>query len=115
MLFRLFFRRVLVLRIDHVAFVLLVVGALFARLAVAEGASGGRAIEIRAPLMAMSKAEIIRTGLALGVDYAATVSCYAPSAGGLACGVCDSCALRLRAFAEVGTPDPASYSAPSGV
>jgi len=86
-----------------------------AKLATAEGASGGRPVEIRAPLMQMSKAEIIKKGLALGVDYAATVSCYAPAPGGLACGVCDSCSLRLKAFAEIGQPDPAVYAAPRKV
>ena len=79
-----------------------------ARLATAEGASGGRPVEIRAPLMHLSKAQIIRTGRALGVDYGMTVSCYAPQ-DGLACGKCDSCVLRLKAFAEAGFPDPAPY------
>jgi 7-cyano-7-deazaguanine synthase len=58
--------------------------------------------------MHLSKAQIIRTGRALGVDYGMTVSCYAPQ-DGLACGKCDSCVLRLKAFAEAGFPDPAPY------
>ncbi len=67
------------------------------------------ALRIRAPLMALSKAEIVRMGLDLGVDYALTSSCYAPSPSGAACGHCDACTLRLRGFAEAGVADPASY------
>ena len=62
-----------------------------------------------APLVTLSKADIIRRGLTLGVDYSLTHSCYDPDAHGRACGHCDSCVLRLRGFAEVGVPDPAAY------
>ncbi len=68
----------------------------------------GRPFRIHAPLMELGKKEIIQRGLALGVDYALTRSCYDPQ-GDLACGHCDSCLLRLRAFAEAGVPDPIAY------
>ena len=61
------------------------------------------------PLIAMTKAEIIRRGVALGVDYSITHSCYDPDAKGLACGHCDSCLLRSRGFAEAGVADPTRY------
>lgn len=67
----------------------------------------GHSFRIRAPLIAMSKAEIIRTGLRLGVDYAGTVSCYSPDAEGRPCGQCDSCRLRAKGFADAGVTDPA--------
>jgi len=57
----------------------------------------------------MSKAEIIRTGIRLGVDYGQTLSCYAADEVGRACGTCDSCRLRLRGFAEAGVEDPTRY------
>jgi 7-cyano-7-deazaguanine synthase len=63
-----------------------------------------------APLLTMSKADIIRRGTSLGVDYAITHSCYDPDARGLACGHCDSCILRKRGFEEAGVRDPTSYS-----
>lgn len=63
-----------------------------------------------APLISMSKADIIRKGLALGVDYSMTHSCYDPSPDGLACGHCDSCLLRSRGFEEAGVPDPTHYA-----
>jgi 7-cyano-7-deazaguanine synthase len=66
----------------------------------------GRAPRIWAPLLHLSKAAIIRTGLELGVDYALTHSCYAPEAGGGPCGRCDSCRIRAQGFAEAGVPDP---------
>lgn len=66
---------------------------------------------IQAPLLSMSKAEIITTGISLGVDYSKTHSCYDP-AGDKACGRCDACLLRLKGFAEVGIKDPASYMEP---
>ena len=70
----------------------------------------GRGVRIVAPLQHLSKAEIIRRGLALGVDYGRTHSCYDPSqTDGAACATCDACQLRLNAFAEVGVPDPARY------
>ncbi len=69
----------------------------------------GRAVRIHAPLIRLPKEAIIRRGLELGVDYARTRSCYDPDAGGHACGRCDSCRLRLAAFARLGIPDPAPY------
>jgi 7-cyano-7-deazaguanine synthase len=69
----------------------------------------GRAPRIAAPLIGMTKADIIRTGARLGVDYALTVSCYAPDAQGGACGRCDSCRLRRKGFQEAGVPDPTRY------
>ena len=81
------------------------------------GAKGGRACacdqgwnwQIDTPLQDMGKAEIIRTGTALGVDYSLTTSCYNPDGSGRACGRCDSCALRKAGFAEAGVPDPTVY------
>ena len=67
----------------------------------------GTPLRIHAPLVLMSKAEIIRTGIALGLDYGLTHSCYDPGAGGRPCGRCDSCLLRARGFAEAGVADPA--------
>jgi 7-cyano-7-deazaguanine synthase len=64
---------------------------------------------IVAPLMTMSKAEIIRRGVELGVDYGQTHSCYDPDPSGLACGHCDSCILRRRGFEEAGVVDPTRY------
>lgn len=71
----------------------------------------GSALRIGAPLIAMSKAEIIRAGTALGVDYGETVSCYQANARGEACGRCDSCRLRREGFAAAGVPDPTRYAA----
>jgi 7-cyano-7-deazaguanine synthase len=81
-----------------------------AALATRAGVEGG-GFRIRAPLIAMSKAEIIRTGIALGVDYGATVSCYQATAHGEACGRCESCRLRREGFAAAGVPDPTRYVA----
>jgi len=72
------------------------------------GLQGGQ-IHIHAPLIHMSKAEIIRKGTELGVDYSLTSSCYDPSPEGKACGACDSCALRKKGFEEAGLPDPTHY------
>ena len=69
----------------------------------------GRPIHILAPLIDLSKAEIIRLGLRLGVNYAQTVPCYQADASGRACGRCDSCRLRRQGFAEAGVPDPTRY------
>jgi 7-cyano-7-deazaguanine synthase len=69
----------------------------------------GRGPVIRAPLIELSKAEIIRTGIRLGVDYGLTVSCYQADAKGLACGACDSCGLRRAGFAAAGVADPTRY------
>lgn len=66
----------------------------------------GRSFRIHAPLVEMTKAEIIRRGLSLGVDYGLTHSCYDPDAAGTPCGECDSCRIRLEAFAELGLADP---------
>ena len=80
-----------------------------ANLATAAGVEGRGRFRIRAPLIRMTKAEIIRVGLELGVDYSLTHSCYDPSPAGLACGRCDACRLRLKGFAEAGATDPATY------
>lgn len=77
-----------------------------AGLATKAGVEGAR-LQIHAPLMRMTKAEIIRRGLALGVDYGLTHSCYDPDASGRPCGHCDSCLLRAKGFAEAGVRDPA--------
>jgi 7-cyano-7-deazaguanine synthase len=69
----------------------------------------GNAVRIHAPLIQLTKAEIIRRGLALGVDYALTHSCYDPDATGRACGHCDSCRLRRAGFAQLGLSDPVPY------
>ena len=69
----------------------------------------GRPVRIHAPLIQLTKAEIIRRGLALGVDYALTRSCYDPDEADRACGRCDSCRLRRAAFAQLGLRDPAPY------
>ena len=81
-----------------------------AGLATKAGVEGRLRLRIRTPLIAMTKAEIIRTGLKLGVDYSLTHSCYDPIASGVACGRCDSCLLRLKGFAEAGANDPLPYA-----
>ncbi|ACM19064.1 7-cyano-7-carbaguanine synthetase [Geotalea daltonii FRC-32] len=81
-----------------------------ANLATRAGVEGTGRFVIHAPLIAMTKAEIIRKGLALGVDYGRTHSCYDPTPEGLACGLCDSCRLRLKGFAEAGVTDPVPYA-----
>ncbi|MCD4749166.1 MAG: 7-cyano-7-deazaguanine synthase QueC [Thermoanaerobaculales bacterium] len=78
------------------------------------GAEHGVRYRVHAPLLELSKAEIIRRGTELGVDYGLTWSCYDPSEKNLACGHCDSCLLRRRGFEEAGIPDPTSYSAGTG-
>lgn len=70
----------------------------------------GSPFTVHAPLSGMSKADIIRAGVALGVDYAMTHSCYDPSPEGLACRRCDSCQLRAKGFREAGVPDPTRYA-----
>jgi 7-cyano-7-deazaguanine synthase len=65
---------------------------------------------VHAPLIRLTKAQIIRRGIELGVDYGMTHSCYDPDEQGRACGHCDSCLLRKRGFAEAGVPDPTVYS-----
>lgn len=79
-----------------------------ANLATREGVNGRRTT-IHAPLVHMTKAAIVAHGLELGVDYSVTSSCYQPSPEGLACGKCDSCFLRLKAFSQIGRIDPIGY------
>jgi 7-cyano-7-deazaguanine synthase len=80
-----------------------------AGLATKAGTEDGVRFRIHAPLLRLTKAQIIRKGLALGVDYGLTHSCYDPAPGGRACGRCDSCRLRLKGFAEAGVEDPVAY------
>lgn len=80
-----------------------------ATLAIKPGVEGRQPLAIRAPLLHLTKSQIIRKGLELGVDYSMTISCYDPSDAGVACGECDACQLRLKGFAENGVPDPAPY------
>ena len=68
----------------------------------------GRAFRIHAPLLRMSKAEIVAAGARLGLDFALTSSCYDPGAGGVPCGGCDACLLRIKGFREAGLEDPIS-------
>ena len=79
-----------------------------ANLATKAGTEGGR-FRVHSPLLKLTKAEIIRLGTQLGVDYSQTLSCYDPDAGGRACGHCDSCQLRAKGFAEAGVADPTEY------
>ncbi|PYN59371.1 MAG: 7-cyano-7-deazaguanine synthase QueC [Candidatus Rokuibacteriota bacterium] len=79
-----------------------------ADLATKAGVEGRQRLTIHTPLIHMTKAEIVRTGLGLGVDYALTLSCYDPAPEG-ACGRCDACALRLKGFGEAGVTDPIRY------
>lgn len=81
-----------------------------AALATVSGTEHGVRYIVRAPLLEMSKADIIRRGLAFGVDYGLTWSCYDPTPDGLACGRCDSCILRRRGFEEAGVEDPATIA-----
>jgi 7-cyano-7-deazaguanine synthase len=85
--------------------------AAFERLASLATKAGveGSAVKIHTPLIQMTKAEIIRRGRELGVDFALTTSCYDPTPAGLACGRCDACLLRLKGFAEAGLRDPRPY------
>jgi 7-cyano-7-deazaguanine synthase len=85
-----------------------------ANLATKTGVEKMTCCEIHTPLIALSKKEIIERGLALGVDYAMTSSCYDPTDDGAGCGQCDSCLLRLRGFAEVGVSDPLRYQIKEG-
>jgi 7-cyano-7-deazaguanine synthase len=81
-----------------------------ANLATKAGVEGRYALKIHTPLISLTKAEIIRKGLELGVDYSLTSSCYDPSPTGLPCGGCDSCLLRQKGFRENGLIDPLQYS-----
>jgi len=78
-----------------------------ANLATKRGVEGSQRLKIHTPLINLSKAQIIKTGLDLGVDYAITTSCYDPGPDGAPCGACDSCQLRAKGFAEAGVADPA--------
>jgi 7-cyano-7-deazaguanine synthase len=80
-----------------------------ARLATKAGVGGG-SLTIHAPLVQMSKADIIQTGSRLGVDFSLTVSCYQADSAGRACGKCDSCRIRAAGFVEAGVPDPTRYA-----
>jgi 7-cyano-7-deazaguanine synthase len=80
-----------------------------ANLATRGGVDGSNRVHIRAPFLQFTKADIIRRGLSLGVDYGITQSCYDPSSGGAACGHCDACQLRLKGFKDAGATDPAPY------
>ena len=81
-----------------------------ANLATRAGVEGRTRLVIRTPLISLTKAAIIRLGASLGVDYAATTSCYDPGAHGEACGSCDACQLRLKGFSEAGVADPIDYA-----
>jgi len=80
-----------------------------ANLATKAAVTGKQKLTVHAPLIDLTKAQIIQKGLELGVDYSITSSCYDPAADGSACGTCDSCRLRLKGFKEAGTPDPRKY------
>lgn len=80
-----------------------------ANLATKAGVEGSQRLRIHTPLIDLSKVDIIRAGMGLGVDYSLTHSCYDPDPEGRACGHCDSCQLRLAGFAAVGSADPVSY------
>lgn len=81
-----------------------------ARLATKAGVEGTAPLSIHSPLLRLTKAEIVKKGASLGVDYGLTLTCYDPSAAGLACGHCDACQLRRKGFAEAGVADPTRYS-----
>jgi len=81
-----------------------------AALATRAGVEDGVRFRVHAPLLHLAKAEIVRLGTGLGVDHGLTWSCYDPRPGGLACGLCDACILRLRGFEEAGIPDPVPYA-----
>lgn len=81
-----------------------------ANLATKAGVEGGQPLTVHTPLIHCTKAQIIQQGLALGVDFSLTTSCYDPTADGRACGRCDSCQLRLKGFAEAGLRDPRPYA-----
>ena len=85
--------------------------ARMADLATRASVEEGARLRIHAPLLRLTKAEIVSRGVALGLDYGMTSSCYDPAADGAACGRCEACILRLKGFAEAGLPDPARYQA----
>jgi 7-cyano-7-deazaguanine synthase len=86
-----------------------------ANLATKAAVESGRSLRIHTPLIELSKAEIVKRGVELGVDFAMTSSCYSPSPSGEACGRCDSCRIRLRGFADAGVTDPIRYRPGVGV
>ena len=81
-----------------------------ANLATKAGVEGIEKLKIYTPLIQLTKADIIRRGIELGVDYSLTLSCYNHREEGTACGICDSCLLRLKGFSEAGFKDPVDYS-----
>ena len=81
-----------------------------ANLATRGGVEGTTPIRVQAPLLHLSKRQIVEMGRSLGVDYSITLSCYDPTPDGQACGHCDACTLRLKGFAEAGAADPAPYA-----
>jgi 7-cyano-7-deazaguanine synthase len=85
-----------------------------ADLATRAGVEKGRRLTIHTPLIALTKRQIIERGLALGVDYSLTLTCYDPAPDGAACGHCEACLLRLKGFREAGIEDPAPYQAVGG-
>jgi len=80
-----------------------------ANLATARAVEGRGGLRVHAPLVGMTKADIVRLGLELGVDFSLTHSCYDPQEGGRPCGTCDSCLIRARGFEQAGVPDPALH------
>jgi 7-cyano-7-deazaguanine synthase len=84
-----------------------------ADLATKAGVEGRQKLVIHTPLISWTKAQIVKKGIELGVDYSLTVTCYDPSKDGAACGQCDACRLRLKGFAESGMQDPARYQTAS--
>ncbi len=85
--------------------------ARMADLATRAGVEDGARLRIHAPLLRLTKAEIVAKGTALGLDFGLTSTCYDPTADGAACGRCEACLIRLRGFEEAGLPDPARYQA----
>ena len=85
--------------------------ARMADLATRAGVEQGARLRIHTPLLRLTKAEIVARGLALGLDYGITSTCYDPAADGAACGRCEACLLRLKGFEQAGLPDPARYQA----
>jgi 7-cyano-7-deazaguanine synthase len=85
-----------------------------ANLATKAGVEGRLQFAIHTPLIRMTKAQIIRRGVELGVDYSLTHTCYDPDSRGVSCGQCDACVLRLKGFAEAGLTDPVEYQYQAG-
>jgi 7-cyano-7-deazaguanine synthase len=85
-----------------------------AKLATRAGVEEGRRLTLHTPLIELSKREIVERGLALGVDYGITLTCYDPTSDGAACGRCEACLIRLKGFREAGLEDPAPYQMVSG-